>query len=305
MQATDAISNRSFPDPVVYQFAQISRQLINCDSREAFLSGPGGDAIVAEIEKDLHAVKAELLSFDVFDTFLLRNDKPELMRFLELSRLIHQRLSAARKGQRVPTEFDLLFARLQAMEISYRTRKAVDGCREGHISDVVRTIGLSLGLEEGDEALLLEAEQDYEVENLAMNPALLKVATNFKASGGKVILVSDMYLGRNEIEAIIRRLNRGALEVIDSIFSSADTVVSKRSGKIFGYLTNKFGVAEQRCLHIGDALDGDVFKCRNANWHALHFPVSQKEAVRRHDALTELGRDLSEQGFGMTRWTKT
>lgn len=294
------------PSPVIYEFAPVSRQLAACDTRYNLLTGAAAAEIAQTIGEEVRASKCSVLSLDVFDTLLLRNDKAETMRFYELSQLIRDRLAQVQNGKPddLPSAIDFLLARLYGMDIGYRTRKAVDGCREGHIREVVRTASRSLGLPPEAETLMLDAEIGYEADNLRMNPVLLEVIAAFRENGGKVILLSDMYLGRAEIESIIKRLDARAPDLIHAIFSSADCIVSKRSGKMFAFVEKELELPSESFFHVGDALDGDVYKPREAGWRALHFPVSRSESARRNKSLAAFDDEMRGLGHDLTRWSK-
>lgn len=297
-----AAENATLPPPVVYDFTPIARELLDCGSRIALLNGGKGADIRKLLDREIEDLNPRVLSFDVFDTFLLRNNKPETARYLELSNRLSERLAGT--GAKPPSGVDLLLARLDGMAFSYRTRKAVDGCREGHIEQVVRFARLALNLREETEEAFQAAELDYETANLTVNPILAAVATAFRARGGKVILVSDMYLGAKEIGTILTRLSNGVNNWHDKIYSSADHIVSKRSGKIFPLIEKDLGVAAKECLHIGDAWEGDVVRAREAGWNALHFPVSMRETSERERALRAFVEDLKTRGHDLTKWAR-
>jgi FMN phosphatase YigB (HAD superfamily) len=290
------------PPPVVYDFAPVARELLACDSRAALLNGSNAAAIRKALDREIERVAPRVLSFDVFDTFLLRNNKPETARYFELSARIAERLEGAVK--KPPADVDLLLARLQGMAFSYRTRKAVDGCREGHIEQVVRYARTALDLKRDTEEVFLAAELDYETANLTVNPILAAVASAFRARGGKVVLVSDMYLGAKEINLILTRLSNGVNNWYDKIYSSADHILSKRSGKIFPFIEKDLGHPAKEFLHIGDAWEGDVVRPRDAGWSAIHFPVSTAETAERERALRTFVDDLKKRGHDLTQWAK-
>lgn len=295
--ATDA----TLPPPVIYDFAPVARMLLECGSRPALLTGSKGAEIRKEIEREIEKRKPRVLSFDVFDTFLLRNNKPETLRYHELSIRLYERLSRGGKG---PNDIDLLLARLSGMTFSYRTRKAVDGCREGHIDQVIRFARAALNLHRDAEETFLAAELDYETANLVVNPILAAIAAAFRSRGGKVILISDMYLGAREIDTILARLSNGVTTWYDKIYSSADHIVSKRSGKVFALIEKDLNVPAKEFLHIGDAWEGDVVRARAAGWGALHFPISERELVERERALQTFVADVKARGHDLTQWAR-
>lgn len=297
-----AAEDAPLPQPVIYDFAPVARELLDCASRQAHLSGAKGALIRKEIEREIEAADARVLSFDVFDTFLLRNNKPETARYLELSARIASRL--AERIPKAPGDIDLLIARLHGMAFSYRTRKAVEGCREGHIDQVIRYALTALNIPRTHESTFRDAELDYETANLTVNPVLAAVASAHRARGGKVILVSDMYLGSKDIGTILSRLSNGVTTWYDKIYSSADHIVSKRAGKIFGLIEKDLDLSADHFLHIGDAWEGDVVKPREAGWNALHFPIARNETAERERALKVFVDDLKSRGHDLADWAR-
>jgi predicted HAD superfamily hydrolase len=299
--STDSGSTKGFPDPVILTFAPVARLLESCDSRPEFLRGSSGQKVKQLIKEVLDRRGTKVLSFDVFDTFLLRNDKSEAYRFYELSRQLLERLNGLTGAL---TDLDLMLARVLGMDISYRVRPAINECREGNIEDVVRVARRSLGLPETADHLFLDCEVDYEAANLVLNPVLMELAKEFRGHGGKVILVSDMYLGKSHIEKIVVALGANVADFADAIFSSADHVVSKRSGKLFGKIEAELEREPDAFLHIGDSVEGDVFRCTDAGWQALHFPVSRRELARRSKDLSRFVEDMADRGLDVTSWAK-
>ncbi len=301
-QPTSATDDATFPAPVIYEFAAVARELLACQTRQALLAGPTAGTIRAALDDEIASREPRVLSFDVFDTFLLRNNKPETARYQELSTHVSDRLAAS--VAKAPSDIDLLFARLHGMDFSYRTRKAVEGCREGHIEQVIRYARTALNLPRESEKVFLDAELDYETANLTVNPVLAALAITFRARGGKVILVSDMYLGKAEIGTILTRLSNGVTNWYDKIYSSADHIISKRSGKLFAHIAKDLDLAPTQFLHVGDAWQGDVLRAREAGWGAIHFPISRQEVTERERALRAFVDTWKSRGHDLSQWAR-
>jgi len=308
MQSTrtsaSAGTRETLPDPVIHEFAPIARQLLDCESRPALLKSAGAEALAAEIEKTIEDSEPSVLSLDVFDTLLLRDAVSEARRFFNIAARARENVENAFGKRDWPTALDFLFARVDAMALCYRTREAVEGCREGKIGDIIRVARRTLDLPAEAESALLEAELDVETQSLTLNAILIDIVRDFRAAGGRVVLLSDMYLGKSEILSLVRRLDRSAAEEIDEVFSSADHIVSKRSGKIFALVEREFRKSPAEFLHIGDALEGDVFRARQAGWSALHFPIARAESAKRERDLATFIEEMSELGHDVTRWAK-
>ena len=296
----------ALPDPVIHDFAPVARELMGCEDRRELLKGSRRGPIKRLIEETIAESGASVLSFDVFDTFLLRDTRCEARRFLETARhartLVAQQLGLA-DGE-LSSDVDFLIARADAMDLCYRTRKAVEGCREGHVRDILRVARRALGLQPEADQILLQAEIESETDSLVLNPVLADIARDFRADGGKVVLVSDMYLGKEEIAALVTALDSRDGDIADDVFSSADHVVSKRSGKMFRLIEEQLDEKPDAFVHVGDALEGDVFRVRDAGWAAVHFPISRIEVEKRSADLRAFVLEMKRRGHDVSRWAK-
>ena len=290
----------SLPPPRRLEFGALERQLHAAHSRIAWLEDQR-----LELSKQLMDVfeesGCEILSLDVFDTFLLRNDKAEALRYYELAERAAQVINL-KFGHRLSVD-DFYITRFEGMELSYRARQEVDSCREGHIDDVYRSQVSQLGLASGSLEALRAIEIDYEADNLAANVALLDLCRTLKDQGRRIILVSDMYLGGDVITEILQRVI-GDVGFIDDVVSSADVVVSKRSGKVFPLLEERLKAPAKAFFHVGDNRMADVVCPVRAGWRAMHFPVSASEEQRRLQGLSELLVQFASRGMDVTRWAK-
>ncbi len=293
------------PEPKLHKFSLAVRQLLSCDSRQEFLSSEASRDVEDEIWSIIERRHIEVLSFDVFDTYLLRNDKPEAVRFLEMSEYflaeLRRQYPKSNNLQALTAE-DFCLARVLGMQATYRTRPLVQGCGEGLIEEVVAMQRNILGLPEEVDDRLLDLEVEYEAENLVANPLLQRLADRFRSKGGKVILVSDMYLGAEHIGKIVRKVVPQPAH--DHLYSSADHVISKRSGRIFSMVEKELDVEGARILHMGDSWLGDVRKPRNAGWNAFYFPISESEKRRRLRALEEFIYSMDAKGIETRPWAK-
>lgn len=294
------------PEPRAAWLMPVTRLLQDCEDRAAIVNGSEGQTITEQLRDLVRAKRTRVLSYDIFDTLLLRDDKPEALRYLEMGgRMLHDVTAAlgnhATSGL---TPHDFLFARVHGMKASYRLRRRVRGCGEGRIEDVAAVTCQMLGLPEEAVPVLLESEIFYEVDNLRLNMVLFEFALEFRALGGRVILLSDMYLGASQLEKIVRASSPEGPLPFDEILSSADLVINKRSGLVFSELEKRFNTPASAFLHIGDSALGDVRQARRAGWTALHFPVSTAERARRESALRRFISEMDIQGYNVRDWAK-
>ncbi len=276
--------------------------LTTCGSRIELCTGSERADLKDLVSQRIAAAKPQVLSFDVFDTVLLRNNKPEAARYYELSQILSKVFADQNGSGVVPSTEDLYLARYMGMELSYRTRPAKHGCREGSIDDVIKTQVSMLGLSSSDHKTILDQEIAYEIDNLTPNTVLIDLAEEFRASGGTVILLSDMYLGAKIIGDILSGL--GCDDFYDHLVSSADRIISKRSGRLFKEMEKELGVKSRQCLHMGDSFEGDVSQPLNAGWLAVHFPVSSAELRARQAALDVHLAAMAAQSIDMRKLAK-
>ncbi len=166
--------------------------------------------------------KADVVSFDIFDTLLMR-------------RVLYPRDIFVLAGRRIGADFD-----------KQRVNVEMELYREGKhpsIYDIYHRInGASPAIE-----IELESQFLIRRESIA---AMLQYA---REEGKSVYLVSDMYLPKEVIKNLFDGL--GIYVEEENILVSCDYGVSKSSG-LFDVLRSKVGA--KRILHIGDNLEADI-----------------------------------------------
>jgi predicted HAD superfamily hydrolase len=270
----------------VYTPGVLSQHVLSLTDRVAVLHNPLAHQIVVDIESKI-ASPQTVLSFDVFDTLLLRNHRAELTRFYDVSGLVAS-LLAQRYQESIRPE-DVLMARLMANRLSYRLSPTRDGCREGTITDIYRLIleQLRVPATESTIQACIEIELAYEVTQLTVNLPLLAMTQHHIARGGRAIYVSDMYLGVAHINQLLTRLGV-EVSLFAATYSSADTILSKRSGKIWPLILNELGITAAQMLHIGDSLVSDYQSPRTQGIPAVHVPIPlqmRRDIMADHGAL--------------------
>jgi hypothetical protein len=290
-------------DSVIREFGQIERMLEEVEDRHAALAGGAvHDAVRATIGQTLDRLGCSVLSFDVFDTLVLRNDMSEAERYWVLSDRIAQLLLGEPPGG--PVTEDLYLARNEAMHLCYRFSPTVNGCVEGRIADVLHLVARAAPRLAGQEQRMLDIEIEAEMSWLAPNHALLGAAADAVEAGRRVILVSDMYLDGGSIMRIVEGVCGSRLDGKVELFSSGDLIINKRSGRIFPYLSEKLGVPPTGFLHLGDSLEGDFVQPRLAGWHSMHHPVAARELARREAGLAAFRKRLHDDGLDVAAMAK-
>lgn len=295
------------PAPEVHVFDEVARALRSCGSRPDFLRSTSAEKLHDELWAKIVRSKAEVLSLDVFDTLLLRNNKCEATRFFELADHICKKLADEQRPMRQASEFtpipeDVMLARVQGLKTSYRTRRSVQGIREGNLGEVIAMSVSALGLPKETHDLFRQIEIEYEQSSVSANKLLVSIAAKFTDLGGRVILVSDMYMDATAIAILIASVMPGFR--YDRLYSSADIGVTKRSGRLYNHIARYLQLKPSQFFHVGDNRVGDIEQARKSGWNAAHFPISRKELEMREADLTSFIQIMDDRGLDVRDWAK-
>ncbi len=216
-----------------------------------------------ELKKEIVSNKYKYISFDVFDTLILRNvyEPKDLFRFLDI-------------------EYNKLFETCSYTRFSEMRACAEIECRErvfnNHpeyedvtLDEIYETIHQLYQLD--SEKLCLLKEKEIALEERFCIPRncgrdLYELA---KYVGKKIICISDMYLSDSVISKI---LADNGMNKFDKIFVSSSTRVGKYSGTAFQMLPKWLECSTDEILHIGDNKIADVNKASECGIHSFYLP---------------------------------
>ncbi len=215
--------------------------------------------IVAKHLND-HPNKIKVVSFDVYDTILMRMIPSEDVTPLaakKLSESVYEKTSV-----HISTE-DILKSRA---DFKFRKEKAK---RDWTVSQWLKKLGHEKDFNsELLHSLGRKAEIDAEAQSLRIANGVIKMINTIKKYGHKVIATSDTWLDK---EWLIDLLKYFGLE-FDAVFSSGSIKASKERGIIFKKIENIFNLKPENFLHIGDNLETDFIRARLAGWKAAWTP---------------------------------
>lgn len=239
---------------------------------------------IQAVQHSFDASGCDVLSLDVFDTVLLRNEKSELRRFAETAASSVEILEKHGAKPGSLSAEDVLILRNFATLASYRASESVRGYREGCLDDICATMSRSvLGHANAVDDLVLN-ELKYEAGQLTVSKAVRSLVQTHASKGGKVICISDMYMKSARIRNLFDMIDPELSDLISVIYSSADVTLSKSSGLIFDLVAEEMDIVPSRFYHIGDALVGDYQRPRENGWKSLYLPVPRKmQEVRFQD----------------------
>lgn len=246
-------------------------------SFEDFHASPVSEELRTAILRQ--AGTAQIVSFDIFDTVLWRDEKSELERFADIARAFADRLPGhdARAW---------LMARIFSASHAYQLSEVIEGTTEGRLSDIALNMMHAMKIA-GDrhEAARLWCQTELEVETrqLRIAPFIDRLITQLVAEGKQVIFLSDMYLQADQIRRLLDNLGFD-MSRVKRLISTADERVNKRSGTIFPRLAREMDVPPEAFLHMGDSLTSDYAMPLRAGWAARYLPVPRAVLAQRRES---------------------
>ena len=209
----------------------------------------------------------DVISFDVFDTLLLRPfDRPASVFFL------------LGQAHRCPS---FHMHRVQAEKDARRDAFERTGSYEITLRDIYGSLRRYVLL---DTERAMEMEIETEVALAFANPYMKNVFAAAKNLDKRIIAVSDMYLPRG---VIVRMLEKCGYTGFEAVFVSNEMGEGKRDG-LFDTVRAKLG-EDLKYLHIGDNYNSDFLSSQRHGWEAEYYRNVNLagNACRAHD-LTEL-----------------
>lgn len=187
--------------------------------------------------------KFDIISFDIFDTLILRpfKEPSDLFRILGIKHNILNFYEIRKKAQKSARE---------------KTKKMY-GNTEVTIYDIYKEINLTndLDIEEGVKTEF-EAEKNF----CYANPYMKKVFDELVARGKNVIIVSDMYIPHDMMKELLESCGYYGEK---ALFVSCDYRMTKLYGDLFKYLKENY-IFDKSIIHIGDNQISDI-KSANEN----------------------------------------
>lgn len=219
-------------------------------AREKLAQAFGGDPATdldARFSELLEEMKPKVISFDIFDTLVERTvEQPVHVFKLVASRVLDVTGGEITNFEHIRRESE---KKLRAKVLEEKRRQEVTFDEiYGHIAD---TFHLDVKTVEAIKALELEEELRCIVPREA-GRALFEIA---RASGTRVILVSDMYLPG---DFILRLLENCGYPVDTPLYLSSIFGLRKHEGDLFDAVQTHEKVAAKSWLHVGDNSSGDV-----------------------------------------------
>jgi FMN phosphatase YigB (HAD superfamily) len=197
------------------------------------------------------AASVDTVSFDLFDTLLVRRIHDPDMVKPAVARYVSSK--AARCGITVSWPYVLKLRNRFEKEQRQTTGQRFPDFEARYPDYMGRMLRAVFGEAADHEALLTEVTAyELSLENAVLVPRSELVAwlRELKGQGKRVLIVSDIYLPASHLERLVE--HAGFLDQVDAVISSADSFLAKASGHAYPLLKERFGLAYDRWLHVGD-----------------------------------------------------
>lgn len=198
-------------------------------------------------------MKYDVVSFDIFDTLILRPfAKP-----YDLFILVGHKLDI----------MDFCELRIKAENKAREYAKMTRGNSEVTIYDIYKIIENETGV---PMSIGIKTEFQVEQDLCYANPYMQRVYELVKYQGKKIVICSDMYYPKEMMEQL---LNKCGYFGYEDVIVSCDYNCTKRNGGLYGLLKEKY----DNLVHIGDNEISDIQMAEKAGIANVYYPNVNKK----------------------------
>lgn len=213
---------------------------------------------IVEKYLDNQPTKIKIVSFDVFDTILVRKVPSTCVNKIAAGKLSH---SIYEENSICLSVEDILTSRA-----AYQHNKEN---RDWAVSEWIERLSREKRI---NHTLLQKtgrtAEIEAEIQSLSIADSVHDAFNTLKKYDIKVIATSDIWLDQGWLYDLLKHFGLK----FDAVFSSSTIKASKEQGTIFAKIEKHFNLSPQNFLHIGDNFEADFIKPRIAGWKTAWTP---------------------------------
>ena len=213
--------------------------------------------------------KVEVVSFDLFDTLIVRN-------------VLHPSDVFSIVGKRAGLALDFREMRETAQRYARDRFQPQVQNHETTLTEIYAALeryGLETLCSQSLNAIMT-IEMDTEKECIRPNTFMLNVFSACKAAGKRTIITSDTYFERPFLNALLTQC--GYTEY-DELIISSEIGRAKHDGSIWPWLVDHMGVLASKILHIGDNIGADFIRPRRAGLRCFHYRAALALALENPD----------------------
>lgn len=189
----------------------------------------------------------EYVSFDVFDTLILRPFLEPRDEMILLNSIIN-------KYYKDGLGMDFYNIRVESEIYARELVKDKEKIQDVTLDEIYDAMSKMYNLDKKVVEELKENEVKNELKFCSARKTSLELYKLAKYVGKKVIVISDMYLSKENIKNMVEKC--GYTE-IDEYFISSEIKLTKASGSLYEYVLNKYNIQPDHMIHIGDNWTSD------------------------------------------------
>lgn len=213
---------------------------------------------------------SEIISFDVFDTLLLRN----VCNPVDVFEIV-EKLYSTRYGEKI--KFKKL--RIEAEKKVRSKSKKEEICFDEIYSYINSKIGEKSRLFE-------ELELEVEKKIVVPNKFMLEMFNYARKLHKQIIIISDMYLSSKVIENLLKENQYIGFK---KIYVSCEVNKTKATGSIYSYIRDELEIKKNdKWIHIGDNYISDVVNANSNNVEGVYYKkISERQKQNSIKNLTD------------------
>lgn len=201
----------------------------------------------------------DLISFDVYDTALLRN----VLYPADIFDIVEIEL----KGKGIfLSNFKQIRVRAEEKARSNSNKEDI------HLNDIYRIISKKVGVQLSEQ--IKEIELSLEERFTIANSFIKRVYEYARSKRKNIIFISDMYLDKQFIGSL---LNKNGYDCFE-LYVSGELGISKASSNMYRYVKGKLQ-ENQKWLHIGDNYISDYTNARNNGITAYYYRALRDRVI--------------------------
>lgn len=221
-------------------------------------------SVIKDHSKEWNAIKtqidaAEVVSFDVFDTLLVRPFAVPNDLFTYIETLVGE----VTDGKIVDGQF---------RELREKARGLVKNSQCGEevsLQERYEAIGKVANLTDEQTQNLHELELSLELNTLYARSFMTKIYEYAKSQGKFIVILSDTFFTSEFLNNV---LSKNGITGYNLIWSSMETKLLKHTGNVYPKLIEEVGVSADKILHVGDNKIADIEKAGKHGIETLYVP---------------------------------
>lgn len=199
-----------------------------------------------------------LISFDIFDTLILRPFWRPSDMFVLMSKPAANLLGISNTAQFIEMR----------KNAEYVARSSVKDREDITIDEIYEQLGIDYGVSKDICDKLRDMEIGYELKFCQRRESGIELLEMAQAIGKSTILISDMYLKKETVQELLNKLN---IKGFEELYLSSDVGLLKNTGNLYKYVFKKRKIQSGTMLHIGDNYSTDVNGARQVGCESLFF----------------------------------